>query len=438
MTTEPNHRMGRFGLVLLVMIWTGMTPVLAQQGRDREVVITSGDNFSTISLREFGSAAYWRMIAEYNGLAPDEELLAGNVIRVPLESISRVNSAEVFFAKGRPVRFFSGANDQSDILEIGDRVFRRDIIRTSEIGYVSLRFPSGTAVNVQPNTVVQLTDLDCRERSVTCIVELSASEGAVNSNVRQRKQQPTRLILRTPHASAAVRGTVFDVDASDEQILVGVTEGEVDVTAQGRSTGLLQGLGVRTAAGEASDPPVKLLVAPSLRRLPPRVTVEDTLGWYSLAGAEDYLVGISRDAEGAATLYQSAQSTTVHQIRPVEAGDYFLSVRARDENGFKGFTGVEPLRIATVDESIEAVAVQLEGVGEDRILTVSDLPDNVLGVEVQLSFVSNFLELGAVDVPLDGGVVFTPAGVPQYARARILVDDLTTGVLGPVLELPAR
>jgi len=424
--------------VLLGMIVSVVAEVHAQSGRDREIVVTAGDNFSTLSLREFGSAAYAQMIAEYNGMAHSASLSAGDILRIPLESVSQINSAEVFFAKGEPVRYFAGAADQNDILNIGDQVFRRDIIRTLQSGFVSLRFPSGTAVNIQPNSVIQLTNLDCLERSLSCIVELSASQGAINSNVIQRGNQPTRMLIHTPHASAAVRGTVFDVDASDEQILVGVIEGEVDVSAQGRSTDLIQGLGVRTAAGQASEPPVKLLVAPSLRRMPPRVTTEDTLGWYSLPAAGDYLVALSRDAEGAATLYQNAQTTTRHQIQAVDPGDYYIVVRARDENGFRGFPNAELIQVASIDETVAAVPLQLVSDGDEQILSIADLPDGVLGAEIQLSFSRDFLELSGVDVPPDGGVVFVPAGLPQFARARVLIDETSTSVLGPVLELPVQ
>lgn len=427
-----------FILVLLLIVAISGKIGFAQQGRDRSVVVTSGDTFSTIALREFGSSSYGRLIAEYNNLGYRIGLRVGQIVRVPLQASSQTDSAEVFFAKGTPLLLIAGASDQSQYLRIGDEVFAKDIIRTGASDFVSLRFSSGTAVNIQPNSVVQLMELDCLERSINCLVELTASEGSVNSNVVQRGRQPTRMFINTPHASAAVRGTVFDVDASSDRLLVGVTEGEVDVSAQGLSTGLLQGLGVKTLAGQTSEPPVKLLSAPSTRRLPPRVTTEDLLGWYPMPGAASYLVSISRDDAGSETLYQADEIQTQHQIQRVAAGAYFLGVRGLDNDGFRGFSSIVPLSIATVDETVTTVNVTLTVDNDERILTVSDAPEDAQAIEVQLSETEDFLELSSVDVPLDGGVVFVPTGRAQFARARVLVDETTTGPLGPVLDLPLR
>lgn len=435
MTNRRQHSLV-LSLLLVLLITAGN--LFAQQSRDRSVVVTSGDTFSTIALREFGSSSYGRLIAEYNKLNYQSFLRVGQIVRIPLQAGSKVDSAEVFFAKGNPSLLVAGASDQSRLLRIGDDIFSKDIIVTGSSDFVSLRFPSGTAVNIQPNSVVQLMELDCLETSINCLVELTASEGSVNSNVVRRGSQPTRMLINTPHASAAVRGTVFDIDASSDRLLVGVTEGEVDVSAQGRSTGVLQGLGVKTLAGQASEPPVKLLPAPSRRRFPPRVTIQDQLGWYSMPGAESYLLSISRDEAGSETLYQIAEATTQHQIQPLDAGPFFFSLRGQDADGFRGFSSVAPLNVAALDNDTPTVDVTLVVDNDERILVVSDAPESAFAVEVQLSDSREFLELASVDVPLDGGVVFVPTGQSQFARARVLVNESTTGPFGSVLDLPLQ
>ncbi len=423
-------------LLLILVIASGSA--YAQQSRDRSVVVTSGDTFSTIALREFGSSSYGRLIAEYNNLNYQTSLQVGQIVRVPLQAGSKADSAAVFFVKGRSSILYAGASDQSHVLGVGDKVFAKDIIQTGATGFVSLRLPSGTAINIQPKSVVQLMELDCLERSINCLIELTASEGSVNSNVVRRGNQPTRMFINTPHASAAVRGTVFDIDASSERLLVGVTEGEVDVSAQGLSTGVLQGLGVKTPAGQASEPPVKLLSAPSTRRLPPRVTTEDLLGWYPVSGAASYLVALSQDEAGAQTLYQTSETATQHQIQSLDAGRYFLSLRGLDQDGFRGFASVTPLTVATLDDAGVAVNVALVVDNDERILVVEGVPDDAFAIEFQLSDTRDFLELSSVDAPLDGGVLFVPSGQTQFARARVLQSESITGPFGPILELPIR
>lgn len=405
---------------------------------ERIVVTTSGDTLSVISLREFGSVAYGRFIAEYNELNFDSKLSAGLSLRIPLSAIYDTAGAEVVFAKGSALLLARGDRSVQLNLQTGDSVFAKDIIKTAETGFVSLRFPSGTIVNIQPNSVVALNELDCLEADSECVVSLEATAGGFNSNVRHRARQPTRLNVRTPHAYAAVRGTVFDINTSSEQVLLGVTDGTVDVSAQGSSTDVLAGLGVRTQAGQPPDPPVKLLAAPNFRRHAARLSEQDSLAWYRLDEAQEYRLEITRDEDGAMSVYAAATATLSHPAPVLEAGNYFANIRAVDELGFKGFNAQMPFVAVALDASAPELSLGLSPRDQRLIAQAEALPDAVTDYEVQLSFQPNFADPSSVDVPADGGIEVSATDTPTYLRARIIVDESTVGRYGPVLTIPAQ
>lgn len=426
--------------VLLLLVWLpGLVPGADLPERhERLVIITAGDNFSLISLREFGTKGFGRLIAEYNRLPYSSQLAAGQLLRIPVAPAFSADFAGVIFSKGNPLVMQRGNRRELREIKSGDKIYSEDIIKTTQAGFVSLRFPSGTVVNIQPNSLVQLLALECLEELANCIISLDAKTGGITSNVVRRQGQPTRFNVRTPHASAAVRGTVFDIDANSEKMLLGVTEGNVDLSAQGRSTSVLQGLGVKTLAGQPPQPPVQLLAGPNFKRIPVRLTEQDSLSWYSLENAERYILGFSRDREGATLIYSVEGTSLFHQMQPLPAGDYFAQLRAADADGFKGYVTQLPVVIADIDS--EAFVPELsQGSGNGQILlTVPDLPDSISEYEVQQSFRPDFLELSSVDVPDDGGVYVAPADIITYFRARVILNPSTVGEFGPILPIPAQ
>ena len=424
--------------VLLSFTSVELRAIERAEPHERLVISTSGDSFAIISLREFGTTGFARLIAEYNNLAFETVLSAGQVIRIPISAALDAESASVIFSKGDPLVMPRGNRQGARDIAIGDKIYADDIVKTTQSGFVSLRFPTGTVVNIQPNSLVQLLELDCLEGLDTCLISLDAQKGGLTSNVRQREAQPTRFRVRTPHASAAVRGTVFDVDASDEKMLLGVTEGTVDVTAQGRSTDVLQGLGIRTRAGQQSDPLIQLLPEPNFRREPARLSIEDTLSWFALDDAERYILGFARDRDGATLPFNVETTALTLRMQPLPAGEYFALLRGVDAEGFKGFVTQLPIVVADIDDG--AFVPELSTItenGETR-LNVSGLPDSVAEYEVQLSYRADFLEPSSVDVPFDGGVLVAPVEITSYFRARSIVDATTVGRFGPVLAVPAR
>ncbi len=112
--------------------------------------------------------------------------------------------------------------NKGDILDSGDS------LKTRENSYAELRFSDGSIVKISPDT------------------EVSIYKDYISLAIGYIKLYITKLFpnfeVRTPSAIAGVRGTEFSVEVLEDQTtIVTVYEGEVDLTAQGRTLRLRKG-----------------------------------------------------------------------------------------------------------------------------------------------------------------------------------------------------
>ncbi len=195
----------------------------------RDVVVADGDTLSSIAARELGKAGYAPQLAEFNALVTNAPLIPGNIIRIPIHVPARGEFAQVVFVKGNVTASRAGddavqTGSAQIAIERDMEVLSGDMIKTGSDGYVSIEFSSGSVVNMQPDTEAMLSRLNCLPGDDSCVIEIKTIKGKVTSNVERRDDQPVDFRISTPYASAAVRGTVFDIDAADV-LRIGVTEG---------------------------------------------------------------------------------------------------------------------------------------------------------------------------------------------------------------------
>ena len=405
----------------------------------RDVVVAAGDTLSSIAARELGKTGYAPQLAEFNALVTNAPLIPGNIIRIPIHVPARGEFAQVVFVKGNVTASRTGDDPaqastvQSAIIDIERdmEVMSGDRIVTGSDGYVSIEFSSGSVVNMQPDTEAMLSRLNCLPDDDSCVIEIKTIKGKVTSNVERRDDQPVDFRISTPYASAAVRGTVFDIDA-DDALRIGVTEGTVDVTAADQLVDLETGFGSVVEEGQPPSPPIALLPAPVFRRVPARVAPEDAVSWWSFSDAASYDALISNDEAGTETL--ATFEVTNDQIRfdTIDAGEYFLLIRAIDQNGLRGFTSNIPITIARVDASIAPVATAVTRQGAEFLVQIQNPPAYAAGFEIQIANTEAFEDPLSVDVNSTGAAVFRLASDRVFTRARILLDPQTVSTFGEI------
>ena len=396
-------------------------------------VVLQGETLQSIARDEFGTTGLWRHIAEHNQLDANSVLQIGQVIDIPRLVKREREFASVIFVKGQ-VDITPASSGTTRPMEKTDKIRINDIITTYKSGFVSIQFLSGSVVNIQPATSVQLTKLRCLADDDDCLITLDARKGALSSDVKKKTSQETRFTITTPYASAAVRGTRFDVEATPENILVGVTEGAVDIEAQEVSNPLDIGFGIVTAAGQVPGQPIELTGPPTFRGVAARFTNGDKLSWWKVADSSNYIVTLSSDAGSQNIVSQRRQPSQVFEVTDLDDGEYFVNVRPVDSNGLKGFGTSQKLNIVSIDDSITGVALNLEKQGSDLLVSVTEKIESAEGYEFQLSPDPNFDDVISVDIGQSGSAIFRSPEEELFLRARALMGSGSVAPFGPTTQ----
>jgi len=400
---------------------------------NKTIVVTAGDTLHSLATEQYGSAVFWRLIAEHNRLNPVTPLQVGQLIELPLFVQREFEYAKVAFLKGEV--FLTKDGEAAREMEMQDRVYLTDVVETGNAGFASLVFRSGSVVNVQPQSKIKLIKLRCLESDQVCTLGINALQGEVSSDVQRAGEQPTDFRIITPYATAAVRGTLFDFEASSSSMIVGVTEGNVDIETSGASKPVDTGFGVVTAEGQAPGDPVQLTGPPTFRGVPPRFAEGDKISWWRVPDGERYIVSLARDAGAQQVITQSRQGDQVYQIGSLEAGDYFINVRPVDDNGLKGFGTSQQVSIVEIDGAVGVFPLSADRQGQDVTLSVVTPDTNVTGYEFQISDTSDFSDVISVDVGTSGQAVFRNTSGNMFARARALIGTSSVSEFGPLLEV---
>lgn len=400
----------------------------------RDVLVATGDTLSSIAERELGHVGFAPQLAEFNGLIVSAPLSPGNIIHIPIHVPARDEFARVAFSKGSVHVLRAKSNSQPVELARDSEVVSGDTVTTGDNSYVSIEFSSGSVVNLQPVTEAVITRLNCLPGDDSCIIDIFTLKGTVTSDVEVRDNQPVDFRISTPYASAAVRGTKFDTEASPDALLIGVTEGRVMVSAQGQNVDLDVGFGSVIEPDLPPSEPIALLSAPVFKRVPARFAVGDAVAWWPLVDATSYMARVTNDDAGNQVLTSfsvSVDRISLDTIDTIDAGDYFLHVRAVDSNGLRGFTSNTRLTVAAIDSSILPVATTVTRQGREFLVSVQNPPADVNGFEIQVSDNEEFDDPLSVDVNGNGTAVFRLDDDRVFTRARALIDPYTVSAYGP-------
>ena len=417
-------------LIWIVTLFAPMNTALAQTQTDsiitRSVVVQEGETLRSIARREFGKSGLSSMLANFNALQESDALFAGQIIRIPLFTPVERQFATVIFVKGDVVK-------NNIEVKRDDKVYLHELLVTGEAGFAAIQFSSGSVVTLQPNTHAKLERLNCLDSDASCLIVLDSAQGEVSSDVNRRDGQPTEFTIKTPYASAAVRGTIFEMNAVSSKLLVGVTEGEV--LLQGASDlPLDQGFGTVAQVDLPPLDPIALLPAPVYRYIPTRAAKGDTISWWALSDVEQYLINLSSDEDGLEVVANYNETQGILAVDDINAGEYFMNVRGIDSNGLKGFKSPTKIVVAAIDENVEPVETEVSRVGNEFLVKIIDPPETAPGYEIQVSTKPDFTDPLSVDVSNPGTAIFRLQSDKIYTRARVLLEPEKVSAFGSVAE----
>ena len=338
-TQRKGWRVWGWMMLLLASSWS----VQAQEWVYR---VRPGDTLWDVTGAYLKPSVPWQRLQEHNRIANPYQLPPGSTLRIPLQWLDRQpanarvvaleGSAIARLATGREAPVTPGMS-----LATGAR------LRTSPDASLSLQFADGSRLLLLGDSELLLDRLTRFGRSGMADTRLRLQRGRIGNDVRRLRGPAANFIVDTPTASSAVRGTTFRVEAGDAHSQTEVLEGHVAVSAPRQRGALLRpGFGAVVAQGRSAVAPVRLLPAPDLSRIAPlSQSTRPDLAWPAIEGAHQYRIQVSAQRAFDSLRVDAESDTPRYTLPALEAGRYFIRVRAIAANGLEGRDAVAELRI---------------------------------------------------------------------------------------------
>ncbi|MFH0919223.1 MAG: FecR domain-containing protein, partial [Fibrobacterota bacterium] len=164
------------------------------------------------------------------------------VLLTSLILLAGVATAEQMIDRGAKVNFYVGkvmikhANEKEWLdAKIGMKLKSADAVRTYVESKCDIETPEGTVINIQENTVFELSEVFQNARTKANDTKVNIKTGSVWANVKKLTNKRSSFVFETPTATAAIRGTELGIDVGEGKTRVHVKEGSVEV--QSRSGG---------------------------------------------------------------------------------------------------------------------------------------------------------------------------------------------------------
>lgn len=305
----------------------GAQPRVDAQGDIRYRVVP-GDTLTGIGQRLLEPPERWRDVQRLNGIKVPRHLAPGTELRID-PSWMRGEAASLTLGAVGGAATLDGAPAASGAVgREGSRV------ETGPDGVVVVQLRDGTTLTIPPASSVRFERL----RQYLGTDSIEAQIGIDRGGVETRSAPGRRrgLQIRTPAATAAVRGTEFRVRARPEDTAVEVLTGTVGAAGPGGRAELPAGQG---AIATPSGPPrvEALLAAPALGTLPTRIrTPAAVLRFSPVEGAVGYRVRVARDADFTRLVAETSGAEPEVAIVSREDGTLHVSARAVSAIGLQG------------------------------------------------------------------------------------------------------
>lgn len=301
-------------------------------GNDFVYRIQAGDTLIELSDLYTRNSANWTTLQRLNTIEDPLRLVIGSELRIPFALIP------VIAAQTTAVHVSGQAQVDGVPLRAGMAIDEGATVTTAAKGFVTLRLSDGTKLTLPRGSTTLLERLRQFEGAALTDSILRVEHGEVDSHVAPSGQGVGRFEIRTPIAVMGVRGTRFRVRAGDQGVHSEVLEGSVRLTTQsgsGRPVALTSGYGAAVNDRGALDVQ-PLLPAPQLGVAQRLGSGQWTADLSPVPGAVEYLVQVSRDAEGLELTSSERFESPDIRFSASRPGTHYVAVRAISATGMEG------------------------------------------------------------------------------------------------------
>jgi hypothetical protein len=298
-----------------------------------------GDTLIGLGQRLLIRPGDWQPVQRLNGIKNPHAIPVGTAIRIPISMLRATD------APGKVVNVSGIATLDGVPVQEGADVKAGARLATAQ-GAITVALADGSQLTLQPQSEVAIARA---HRYGTLGVFDSLIEllfGRVETRVNPQRRND-RYEIHSPSAALGVRGTVFRVgnERGSKATTSEVIEGKVLATATGTnanasthaSVNVDAGFGTKVEAGKAPLPPVRLLPAPAVDRLPARYErLLVRIPVPEVTGASRYRAQIARDPTFQSLVEDAVAQSGEFRFANLADGRYSLRLRAIDTNGIEG------------------------------------------------------------------------------------------------------
>lgn len=322
--------------------------------------VRPGDNLWDLAENFLVDMRYWRKLQSLNGVTDPEHMKPGTKLRIPVEwTLIQPARATVKKFTG-DVKVSLASSGEQQAVSSGMPLQTGDKITTGKGSSVTLEFADGSVLTLREDSELKLEVMEYYGDEDVYNTRLQLERGRTDNKVYPYKKPGSRFEIHTPSASAAVRGTVYRVNTTDQASTASeVLEGEVSLTNDHGVELIPDGFGTIARKDSPPLPPVQLLAAPDLSRLPPlleRLPVRIKLP--EVPHATAYRTQVTADPNFQDLILDGISTSSVAQLAELADGDYLLRVRAIDHNGLEGYDSVSKFTLNAKPEPPFAVTPQ--------------------------------------------------------------------------------
>lgn len=308
-------------------------------------LVRPGESIYRIAHEQFEDPRRWPEVARLNRLTRPSQLQPGQRLLLPISLLKgQLANATVAYVRG-------GVQADGRPLRIGDRITEAALIDVGPNGFLSLALGDGSLVQLQAGSLARLVRLrDLPRAARHTVIQLDG--GRVELTVSP--QAPgSRFDIKTPLATAGVRGTRFGVGVPVDRPLTAtdVSEGRVALFGEHQASvpgpELVAGQGAVARSGVPAQVR-SLLPAPGWDM--PELRIEAlpaALPARSVAGAAGVRVEIAED-NAFTRVVDVVQGPTPAVGAGLPDGLYEARARAYDDDGLMGDSSTVRLRIKTL------------------------------------------------------------------------------------------
>jgi hypothetical protein len=362
--------------------------------------VVPGDTLIGIGERLLEPPSRWRDLRALNRVRVPTRLAPGTELRIDPAWLRGEPSALTLESVG------GGATLDGVAAAAGATGRESSRVETGPDGVVVVRLRDGTSLTIPPASAVRFERL--REYLGTDSIEAAIGVERGSIETRSAPGRSRGLRIRTPAATAAVRGTDFRVRSDGDEAAIEVLAGRVEAEGLGGRADLPAGSGAIAALDR--PPRVEtLLPGPALDGLPARIeTPAATLRFAPVDGASAYRVRVALDEGFTRLLSDAIVPRPGIAVATREDGRLFVRARPISAIGLQGLESVAVVEVAARPEPPLPTRPAERGVVFGREVAFAwTEPEGVAAYRIQVAADEAFA------APLLDAVVASPAATVE-------------------------